>query len=63
MGAQTGAAAGRRLFGTDGVRGRAGGLLTAELALELGRAAIGVTTSETPQVLIVRDTRESGQMF
>src|SRR5437763_592713 len=63
MGAHTGAAAGRRLFGTDGVRGRAGELLTTELALELGRAAIGVTTSETPQVLIVRDTRESGQMF
>ncbi len=29
----------RRLFGTDGVRGVAGGLLTAELALALGRAA------------------------
>src|SRR5438874_2964482 len=63
MGAQTGAAAGRRLFGTDGVRGRAGGLLTAELALSLGRAAIGVTHSPAPQVLIVRDTRESGQML
>src|SRR5438552_8549564 len=63
MGAQTGAATGRRLFGTAGVRGRAGEILTAELALELGRAAVGVTPSGTPQVLIVRDTRESGQMF
>ena len=30
----------RRLFGTDGVRGVAGELLTAELALALGRAAV-----------------------
>ena len=29
----------RRLFGTDGVRGVAGELLTADLALALGRAA------------------------
>src|SRR3954463_13082757 len=53
----------RRLFGTDGVRGRAGEYLTADLALRLGHAAVGVTHSSTPQVLIVRDTRESGQMF
>jgi phosphoglucosamine mutase len=53
----------RRLFGTDGVRGRAGEYLTADLALRLGHAAVGVTQSRAPQVLIVRDTRESGQMF
>src|SRR3954471_6889832 len=53
----------RRLFGTDGVRGRAGEYLTADLALRLGHAAVGVTPSTPPQVLIVRDTRESGQMF
>ena len=53
----------RRLFGTDGVRGRAGEFLTADLALRLGHAAVGVARSEIPQVLIVRDTRESGQMF
>jgi phosphoglucosamine mutase len=53
----------RRLFGTDGVRGRAGEYLTADLALRLGHAAVGVTPSSAPQVLIVRDTRESGQMF
>ena len=32
-------AAGRRLFGTDGVRGMAGEFLSAELALALARAA------------------------
>jgi phosphoglucosamine mutase len=53
----------RRLFGTDGVRGRAGEYLTADLALRLGHAAVGVTPSSPAQVLIVRDTRESGQMF
>jgi phosphoglucosamine mutase len=51
------------LFGTDGVRGRAGEFLTADLALRLGHAAVGVAGSAAPQVLIVRDTRESGQMF
>jgi phosphoglucosamine mutase len=59
----TDAVTSRRLFGTDGVRGRAGEFLTADLALRLGHAAIAVTKSATPQVLIVRDTRESGQMF
>jgi phosphoglucosamine mutase len=59
----------RKLFGTDGVRGVAGEFLTAELALALGRAATantGVASStqgERPQVLIVRDTRESGEML
>jgi phosphoglucosamine mutase len=53
----------RKLFGTDGVRGAAGEFLTAELALALGRAATRQTGSERPQVLIVRDTRESGEML
>ncbi|HSZ12831.1 MAG TPA: phosphoglucosamine mutase [Solirubrobacteraceae bacterium] len=53
----------RRLFGTDGVRGVAGGFLTAELALALGRAATRNTGVARPQVLIVRDTRESGEML
>jgi phosphoglucosamine mutase len=53
----------RKLFGTDGVRGVAGGLLTAELALGLARAATRKTGVEHPQVLIVRDTRESGEML
>src|SRR5437764_11938324 len=63
MGAQPEAVTGGRLFGTAGGGGRTGELLTAELALSLGRAAIGVTHSPAPQVLIVRDTRESGQML
>ena len=53
----------RKLFGTDGVRGVAGELLTAELALGLARAATRKTGKERPQVLIVRDTRESGEML
>src|SRR6185503_20111863 len=57
------AASARRLFGTDGVRGVAGEFLTAELALGLGRAAATIVRPEAPQVLIVRDTRESGQML
>src|SRR3954462_1179450 len=59
----TDAVASRHLFGTDGVRGRAGEFLTADLALRLGHAAVGVAQSSAPQVLIVRDKRESGQMF
>ena len=54
----------RQLFGTDGVRGRAGEFLTAELALALARAAVArAPSAERPQVLIVRDTRESGEML
>ena len=55
-----------QLFGTDGVRGTAGEFVTAELALALGRAATataGEVGSVAPQVLIVRDTRESGEML
>jgi phosphoglucosamine mutase len=54
---------GRKLFGTDGVRGEAGTFLTAELATTLGRAATASLEAERPQVLIVRDTRESGPML
>jgi phosphoglucosamine mutase len=53
----------RKLFGTDGVRGVAGELLTAELALALGRAATLQSAAEKPRVLVVRDTRESGEML
>src|SRR6476646_8931431 len=53
----------RKLFGTDGVRGEAGTFLSAELATSLGRAAAGSLQAERPQVLIVRDTRESGPML
>src|SRR5438067_3335865 len=53
----------RKLFGTDGVRGRAGHVLSADLALSLARAAVNHAQAQRPQVLIVRDTRESGEMF
>jgi phosphoglucosamine mutase len=53
----------RQLFGTDGVRGRAGQFLSAELALALARAAVARGGHQRPQVLIVRDTRESGPML
>ncbi len=56
-------AIGRKLFGTDGVRGEAGTFLTAELATSLGKAAAASLQAERPQVLIVRDTRESGPML
>ena len=58
----------RKLFGTDGVRGVAGEVLTAELALRLGRAATQVAARDAaaaarPRVLVIRDTRESGEML
>ena len=53
----------RRLFGTDGVRGQSGTFLTPELATSLGRAAVAAVEVERPQVLIIRDTRESGPML
>jgi phosphoglucosamine mutase len=52
-----------KLFGTDGVRGVAGEFLTAELAFALGRAAVSVCESRSPEVLVVRDTRVSGEML
>src|SRR3954462_6939727 len=58
-----GGTAPRKLFGTDGVRGLAGEFLSAELATALGRAAVAISPAERPQVLIVRDTRESGEML
>ncbi|MBJ7521111.1 MAG: phosphoglucosamine mutase, partial [Solirubrobacteraceae bacterium] len=53
----------RKLFGTDGVRGVAGDLLTADLAVRLGRAATLQAAAEHPRVLVIRDTRESGEML
>src|SRR3982750_2141954 len=58
--------AARRLFGTDGVRGVAGEFLTSELALLLARAATARVQREDglpARVLIIRDTRESGEML
>ena len=53
----------RKLFGTDGVRGVAGELLSADLALGLGRAATHHTGVGGARVLVIRDTRESGEML
>jgi phosphoglucosamine mutase len=54
----------RRLFGTDGVRGVAGEFLSAELALALARAATARVQGDVPaRVLVIRDTRESGEML
>ncbi|MDQ6751451.1 MAG: phosphoglucosamine mutase [Actinomycetota bacterium] len=53
----------RRLFGTDGVRGRAGEVVTAQLAMALAQAATERVGGERPQVLVIRDTRESGEML
>ena len=55
-----------RLFGTDGVRGEANTELPPELAYRLGRAAttyFGQHSEGTPQILIGRDTRISGEML
>jgi len=57
------AGAPRKLFGTDGVRGVAGELLTAQLALALGTAVTLEVGGEHPRVLVIRDTRESGEML
>ena len=60
------------LFGTDGVRGLANADLTPELALALGRAAVGVLLAEgsargsvpaRPTVLVGRDPRASGTLL
>ncbi|MEA2317572.1 MAG: phosphoglucosamine mutase [Solirubrobacteraceae bacterium] len=53
----------RILFGTDGVRGVAGEKLTADLALSLGRAVTHLSPARAPRMLIIRDTRESGEML
>ena len=51
----------RRLFGTDGVRGAAGDVLTGDLALRLGHAVTRELGAK--RVLVIRDTRESGPML
>lgn len=55
-----------RLFGTDGARGVANTELTAELAMNIGRAAAKVLISaehSRPKVLVGKDTRASGDML
>jgi len=55
----------RKYFGTDGIRGRANGLITAELALKVGQAVglIFQKGEHRHRVLIGKDTRLSGYMI
>ena len=50
----------RRLFGTDGVRGKANDELTVDFAMDLARAA---SENINGPVVIGRDTRRSGEML
>ncbi len=55
----------RKYFGTDGIRGRANGVITADLALRVGQAA-GVMFrrgEHRHRVVIGKDTRLSGYMI
>ncbi|GAA4666691.1 phosphoglucosamine mutase [Gordonia humi] len=63
-----------RLFGTDGVRGRANDELTAEFALALASAAVSVLGADAnsrrddadrvrPRVVVGRDPRASGELL
>ncbi|MCW2787477.1 MAG: phosphoglucosamine mutase [Marmoricola sp.] len=58
-----------KLFGTDGVRGLANGVLTAELALDLSVSAAhvlaerGSFSGHRPTAVVGRDTRISGQFL
>lgn len=55
----------RKYFGTDGIRGRSNGLITAELAMKVGQAA-GLAFKRGDyrhRVVIGKDTRLSGYMI
>ncbi|KNC19898.1 phosphoglucosamine mutase [Arthrobacter sp. RIT-PI-e] len=58
-----------KLFGTDGVRGLANGLITAELSLQLSQAAAvvlghrAVDGARRPTAVIARDPRISGEFI
>ena len=55
----------RKYFGTDGIRGRANGVITPELALRVGQAAglVFRRGDHRHRVLIGKDTRLSGYMI
>ncbi|MBM3528319.1 MAG: phosphoglucosamine mutase [Alphaproteobacteria bacterium] len=55
----------RKYFGTDGIRGRANGVITPELALKVGQAAglVFKNGEYRHRVLIGKDTRLSGYMI
>jgi phosphoglucosamine mutase len=55
----------RKYFGTDGIRGRANGVITPELALKVGQAS-GIVFrrgEHRHRVVIGKDTRLSGYMI
>ena len=55
----------RKYFGTDGIRGRANGVITPELALKAGQAAglLFRRGDHRHRVVIGKDTRLSGYMI
>ena len=55
----------RKYFGTDGIRGRANGVITPELALKVGQAAglVFHRGDHRHRVVIGKDTRLSGYMI
>src|SRR6202051_405073 len=55
----------RKYFGTDGIRGRANGVITPELALKVGQASglIFRRGDHRHRVVIGKDTRLSGYMI
>jgi phosphoglucosamine mutase len=55
----------RRFFGTDGIRGRANGVITPELALKVGQATglVFQRGDHRHRVVIGKDTRLSGYMI
>ena len=57
----------RKLFGTDGIRGKANHYpMTTEIALSLGKAMatyLKQSTEHKPKVVIGKDTRISGYMI
>ena len=56
---------GRKYFGTDGIRGKANGLITPELAMKVGQAT-GLAFQRGDhrhRVVIGKDTRLSGYMI
>jgi phosphoglucosamine mutase len=55
----------RKYFGTDGIRGRANGVITADLALRVGQAAglVFHRGDHRHRVVIGKDTRLSGYMI
>ena len=52
-----------KLFGTDGVRGKAGEVITPFLALKLAMAFGNAIPKKTGKILVGKDTRRSGYMI